>query len=411
MASTDTLSAAERNLQASDKVPFFKFVLTGGPCAGKTTALARIYSYLRERGFEVITCPETFTILASNGMSLDFFATEGMDTVIQNTVLDVQISMEKSLETVLKARGKPAVLLCDRGPMDGSAYLDEEKWNSIMVKRGVDTTDLRDKPYNAIFHLVTAADGAEAFYTLENNATRSESPELAKELDKKTQKAWLGHPHHFIFDNSTNFEGKLQRLIDRISKIVGLPTNLTRRAAKYLLKGRPDLKCFPIEVDFHVFEVEKVYLVNQDPDEEAYSFVRKRVTIDKHGKRRGTVHQLTTVQRADDGEAIEQKRIITAREYATAYKSRDLSRHIVTQERISFLYKLQSFNIHVYQSPSPGLCLLHAQIETTKGEEAKDAELPPFLNVVRRLGSDPQDENMYGAYSLSVIENAQDSSK
>ena len=117
MAITDTLSAAERNLEGASKVPFFKFVLTGGPCAGmkslfgfcnasfvgfshmcfllpflssacmiiwtplnigKTTALARIYSYLRERGFEVITCPETFTILASNGMSLDFFATEGM---------------------------------------------------------------------------------------------------------------------------------------------------------------------------------------------------------------------------------------------------------------------------------------------------------------------------------------------
>ena len=28
--------------------------------------------------------------------------------MIQNSVLDVQISMEKSLETVLKARGKPA---------------------------------------------------------------------------------------------------------------------------------------------------------------------------------------------------------------------------------------------------------------------------------------------------------------
>jgi hypothetical protein len=31
-----------------------------------------------------------------------------MDTVIQNSVLDVQLSMEESLETVLKARGKPA---------------------------------------------------------------------------------------------------------------------------------------------------------------------------------------------------------------------------------------------------------------------------------------------------------------
>ena len=138
--------------------------------------------------------------------------------------------------------------------MPGSAYLDEEKWNSILAKRGVDITDLRDKPYNAIFHLVTAADGAEAFYTLENNATRSESPEQARELDNKTQKAWLGHPHMYVFDNSSDFEGKLQRLIDRIAKIVGLPTNLTRRAAKFLLNARPDLKSFPSGVDFHVFD-------------------------------------------------------------------------------------------------------------------------------------------------------------
>lgn len=40
-------------------------------------------------------------------------------------------------------------------------------------------------------------------------------------------------------------------------------------------------------------------------------------------------------------------RIITAREYNTAYKSRDPSRHIIVQKRISFLYKLQSFTIHV----------------------------------------------------------------
>jgi hypothetical protein len=52
-------------------------------------------------------------------MGMDFFSTEGIDTVIQNSVLDVQLSMEESLERVLKARGKPAVLLCDRGPMDG----------------------------------------------------------------------------------------------------------------------------------------------------------------------------------------------------------------------------------------------------------------------------------------------------
>lgn len=163
--------------------------------------------------------------------------------------------------------------------MDGKAFLSDNKWQAILDKRGIDETDLRDNRYNAVFHMVTAADGAEAYYTLDNNTTRSETPEQARELDKKTLKAWGGHAHMYVFDNSTDFEGKLQRLVNRISKQVGLPTNLSKRSAKFLLKERPDVTVFPQDVEYHVFEVEKVYLVNQDSDEEAYSFVRKRTTV------------------------------------------------------------------------------------------------------------------------------------
>jgi predicted ATPase len=216
--SSDGLTQAEQNLENAAslaQVPFFKFVLTGGPCGGKTTALARIYSFLRERGFQVITCPEAFSILQSNGMSLDFFATGGMYKVIQNITMDLQMTLEESSETVLKAHGKPSVLLCDRGPMDGAAYMSEDDWNELMEKRGIETTDLRDTRYNAVFHMVSAADGAAPFYTLENNAARSETAEEALAMDKRTQQAWLGHPHMYVFDNSTDFEGKRCYLVTR----------------------------------------------------------------------------------------------------------------------------------------------------------------------------------------------------
>ena len=424
---TETLTQAEKNLQGN--VPLYKIIITGGPCGGKTTALARLFTFLRERGFEVMTSPEAFTLFGSNGMSLDFFGTEGMDAVIQHSVLDVQLSLEASMERILKGRGKPAVLLCDRGPMDGSAYLTEEKWNNFLESRDLDVTELRDKRYNAVFHLVTAADGAPGFYSLENNQVRSETPKQAIEVDRKTQKAWTGHPHMFVFDNSTDFEGKLQRVVERMSRIVGLPTNLSRRSAKFLLKSRPTPDCFPSDVSYHVFEVEKVYLFNQGQDEDSYSFIRKRTTIDKKGNNRGSVYQLTTSQRSSSGEIIEQKRLITAREYATSYKSRDSSRHIILQQRISFLYKLQSFTVHVsiqqdgvflrrkidisgdssdtppqvYQTPkvAEGLCILHAQVESTEAE-APEVELPPFLDMERRLEG-PKDECDYGAYSLSMI--------
>lgn len=41
---------------------------------------------------------------------------------------------------------------------------------------------LRDQRYDAVVHLVTAADGAENFYTLANNEVRTESIEQAVEI-------------------------------------------------------------------------------------------------------------------------------------------------------------------------------------------------------------------------------------
>jgi hypothetical protein len=63
--------------------------------------------------------------------------------------------------------------------------------------------------------------------------------------------------HRYVLDNTTDFEGKMQRLVNHVSKLVGLPTNLSKRSAKYLLRKEPDLSLFH-DVDYHVFQVEKV---------------------------------------------------------------------------------------------------------------------------------------------------------
>jgi len=50
--------------------------------------------------------------------------------------------------------------------------------------------------------MVTAADGAENFYTTANNEARYESVKEAVELDKRLINAWVGHPHFTIIKNS-----------------------------------------------------------------------------------------------------------------------------------------------------------------------------------------------------------------
>ena len=46
-----------------------KIVLTGGPCAGKTTAMVRIIEHFTSLGFKVFTIPEIPTIFSQAGMN------------------------------------------------------------------------------------------------------------------------------------------------------------------------------------------------------------------------------------------------------------------------------------------------------------------------------------------------------
>jgi len=217
----------------------------------------------------------------------------------------------------------------------------------------------------------------------------------------------------YVLDNSTDFEGKMSRLVDIIAKIVGLPSNLKRRAAKFLLKSPPDISQFPSDIDYQGFEVEKVYLVQikqvVHKDEDEYSFIRRRTSVDlATGQNLGSVYQITNVRKAKNGDIIEQKRIISEREYAAAYETRDRKRHIIKQRRISFLYNKQSFNIHMYEAPISNINILHAQVEA-KNKEQPDHEpeikIPPFLKVDRLLEQTDEDEEKYGAYSLSLMDN------
>jgi len=406
------LSPAEMN-SIAPPAPIYKIVLTGGPCGGKTTSLARLSPYLRERGFEVITCPEAFSLLVSNGMSFDYLgAVEGMGVVVQDTVMDMQIGLEDSFERVLRARGKPAVLLCDRGCMDGSAYMPQQDWDRLLAKRDVQcVSELREGRYNAVFHLVTAAEGAEQFYTLENNAVRTETPELARTLDDMTRKAWVGHPNLKIFDNSTDFEEKMQRVVEETARLVGLPTNMQKATTKFLLKTKSDLAAFPVDVAFQIFDVEKVYLyeekISSENVSQEYSFIRKRTTVSKDGNvSPGSVYGWTLVQKTHEGQIIEKKRIITKREYNSLLKNRDQSRHIVRQKRITFLWNIQSFTIHEYQQPVADVCILHAQVRSSPDNARHDEEvaIPPFLEVEKKLMTHSERDEQYGAYHISMID-------
>jgi len=104
------------------------------------------------------------------------------------------------LETALNSDRK-TVIICDRGIMDGAAFNDSSVWQAVLDETGWNTIQLRDRRYEAVIHMVTCADGAETFYTCENNEARSQTLDESKVIDRKLIDAWVGHPHFSIISN------------------------------------------------------------------------------------------------------------------------------------------------------------------------------------------------------------------
>ena len=146
-----------------------KIVLTGGPCAGKTTALARIEQDLSEKGYHVFIVGESATELIKGGIKP--FGANALDLVLfQKLILKYQLEKEKVYEDAIKMlpEDDKCVILYDRGLMDNKAYIPDDVFHNIVLEANMKELDLLDN-YDMVLHLVTAADGCPEYYTLVQN--------------------------------------------------------------------------------------------------------------------------------------------------------------------------------------------------------------------------------------------------
>jgi CYTH domain-containing protein len=345
----------------------FRIVLTGGPCAGKSTALAHITERLRSFGCQVFCSPEASTLLLGAGAEVASAPLAQMKT-FQRGILRVSLALEDSLLAFARGTGRPAVLICDRGAMDGAAYVSAEAWSEVLAEMGLGVVELRDQRYDAVIHLVTAAEGAEAFYGTQSNAVRYETIEQARAVDLRLRNAWLGHPRLRIIDNSTSFDEKVRRVVAAVSAVVGVPEP-ARRERKYLVRG---VAAGGLPVPCEYIDIEQTYLATPDDSE---ARVRRR------GQRGAFTFTHTIKRPVSFGERIEIERPITAREYEAHLSGADPTRRTIRKSRCVFLYGNHYFELDRFLEPCPGLQLLEVEVD----DLARPVPLPPFIEVEREV--------------------------
>ena len=132
--------------------------------------------------------------------------------------------------------------------------MSETAWEEMLRRLDFKEMEIRDSRYNAVVHLVTAANGAESFFGDATNATRKEDTKAACELDERLLRAWAPHHNHHIIDNrgGRSFESKMDELVMYVASIVGLPT--VRKKSMFSRAIRED----PQRYQLSVFSIEKV---------------------------------------------------------------------------------------------------------------------------------------------------------
>ena len=113
-----------------------KIVITGGPCAGKSTAMSWVQNAFIQMGYVVLFVPETATELITGGVAP---WTCGTNAEYQKCQLKLQIEKENIFEQAARTMNAEKVLIvCDRGTLDNKAYMEPFEFAEAIQSRTVE---------------------------------------------------------------------------------------------------------------------------------------------------------------------------------------------------------------------------------------------------------------------------------
>ena len=345
-----------------------KVVITGGPCAGKTSALEKIKNYYENKNIKVFVINETATELINQGITP--WNQDG-SLKFQTTRLKLQLQKENEIdEKINTLKNENVLVIYDRGLLDTLAYVSKKEFNELLKQFNLNIIDARDK-YDAVFHLLTTAKDKQEFYTLENNKARIETIEEASILDDKVISAWCGHPHFRIINSYDTFNEKVNTLINEIDSLLDT-SNTLEIERKYLIKY-PNINFLNNYAFCEKVEISQSYLTLPN---------NEKIRIRKRGLNNNYIYFKTIKKNINNIKRIEIENRLTEQEYLS-YLNESIETYTITKDRYCIMYKNQYFELDVYPFWDN-----QAVIEIELNDENQKIIFPDFIDFIKEITLD-----------------------
>ncbi len=180
--------------------------VTGGPGAGKTAVLELVRRHFCHH---VVVLPEAASIVYGGGFPRH--AGDACRRAAQRAIFHVQ----RALESMAVDEGEAAIVLCDRGTIDGLAYWPgdpAEYWAGIGSTHAAELAR-----YAAVVHLRTPS--SSSGYD-QRNVLRIETSDEAHAIDERIGAVWAAHPRRFEIASDPDFYRKAGHAIAVVSQLL-----------------------------------------------------------------------------------------------------------------------------------------------------------------------------------------------
>lgn len=194
-----------------------RFVLTGGPCGGKSTAIEHLKISLQEHQIVPIFVPELATMMFHSGIKWIDISKREQDAVrFQLGMIQSQIQNEDMIYSFAHlVPGRNKVVICDRGTVDNMVYAKDEWHDDILSQVG--SLGYLKRRYDGIIHLNTLAWGDG--FSNENNVARHEKDnKMAQDIDTRTWEMWNKGPivPHVRISHTVSLSDKMDMVTNQI---------------------------------------------------------------------------------------------------------------------------------------------------------------------------------------------------
>ena len=373
--------------------------VTGGPCAGKTTALMNITENF-SMNYKVFSVPEMATIAINGGVNLVPNKPLSERKHLAKQFIKNVISMENYFIEAAKVEKSDVLILCDRGVMDIKAYIEYEAFDEILQELEYTEDQMTSERYDLVCHMVTVADGYEEFYQLKNNRARSETPAQARDLDKTIQEVWMNHQNFRIQSAQSLFDNKIDDIYSAIANLLKMDSSY-QMSEKYLQPNDLNIEELqPNETNKASFYEKINYLIHNDGIQSVY--IKER--INNQG---GKVYSHVIRNKIDDnGKKFIKKNKITKEIYDLFMKQKNPYTESLYRKLTSFIDNNENYVILEYYDDLNYTNKVHTILMTEPliNSKRESFKVPSFFTefIQKNLTGDDKYTSYYIAQRNSI---------